>query len=45
MRDHLQLAIAGHLYILPRLYDVVIPEEVFEETQYYSDLPGALEIA
>ena len=41
----IQLALSDHLYILPRLYDVVIPEEVFEETQYYSDLPDAIEIA
>jgi len=41
----IQLAISDHLYILPRLYNVVIPEEVFEETQYYSDLPDAIEIA
>ncbi len=41
----IQLSISDYLYILPRLYDVVIPEEVFEETQYYSDLPDAIEIA
>ena len=41
----IQLAVSDHLYILPKLYDVVIPEEVFEETQYYRDLPDALEIA
>lgn len=41
----IQLAISDHLYILPRLYNVVIPEEVFEETQYYRDLPDAIEIA
>ncbi len=41
----IQLAVSDHLYILPRLYDVVIPEEVFEETQYYGDLPDAIEIA
>jgi predicted nucleic acid-binding protein len=41
----IQLATAHHLRILPRLYNVVIPEEVFEETQYYSDLPDAMEIA
>lgn len=40
-----QLAIADYLYILPKVYRVVIPEEVFEETQHYSDLPDAIEIA
>jgi predicted nucleic acid-binding protein len=40
-----QLAISGYLYILPRLYSVVIPEGVFEETQHYDDLPDAIEIA
>ncbi len=40
-----QLASSGFLYILPKTYRVVIPEEVFEETQYYDDLPDAIEIA
>lgn len=40
-----QLAISGYLYILPKVYSVVIPEEVFEETQHYKDLPDAIEIA
>lgn len=41
----IQLAVCGYLYILPRTYDIVIPEEVFEETQFYDDLPDAIEIA
>jgi predicted nucleic acid-binding protein len=40
-----QLAISDYLYVLPKLYHVVIPEEVFEETQHYDDLPDAIEIA
>lgn len=40
-----QLAISGYLYILPKVYSVVIPEGVFEETQHYDDLPDAIEIA
>lgn len=40
-----QLAISGYLYILPKLYNVAIPEGVFEETQHYDDLPDAIEIA
>jgi len=41
----IQLAISDYLYVLPKLYDIVIPEQVFEETQYYKDLPDAMEIA
>lgn len=41
----IQLAISDHLNILPKLYTIVIPEEVFEETQHYDDLPDAIEIA
>lgn len=41
----IQLALSHHLHILPSLYDVVIPEGVFEETQHYSDLSDAMEIA
>jgi predicted nucleic acid-binding protein len=41
----IQLTISGHLHILPRLYRIVIPDEVFEETQFYNDLPDAIEIA
>lgn len=40
-----QLAISDYLYILPKVYRVVIPEKVFEETQHYDDLPDAIEIA
>lgn len=40
-----QLAVSDYLYILPATFRVVIPEEVFEETQYYDDLPDAIEIA
>lgn len=41
----IQLAIAGHLSLLPKIYRVAITEQVFEETQYYRDLPDAIEIA
>lgn len=41
----IQLALSHHLELLPRLYDVVVPEEVFEETQHYRELPDAMEIA
>lgn len=41
----IQLAISDHLNLLPKLYTIVIPEAVFEETQYYDDLPDAIEIA
>lgn len=41
----IQLALSDHLELLPRLYDVVIPQEVFDETQYYRELPDAMEIA
>jgi len=41
----IQLALSHHLQILPSLYDVVIPEGVFEETQYYRDYTDAMEIA
>lgn len=41
----IQLSLSHHLYLLPKLYTIVIPEAVFEETQYYDDLPDAIEIA
>jgi len=41
----IQLALSRSLTIIHRLYEVVIPEEVFRETQYYSELPDAMEIA
>jgi len=41
----IQLALSHHLDLLPRLYDVIIPEEVFDETQHYRELPDAMEIA
>lgn len=41
----IQLALSDHLNILPKIYTIVIPEAVFEETQYYDDLPDAIEIA
>jgi len=41
----IQLALVHRLELLPRLYDVVIPEEVFDETQHYRELPDAIEIA
>ena len=41
----IQLALAHWLDILPRLYNVVIPKEVFEETQHYRELPDSIEIA
>jgi predicted nucleic acid-binding protein len=41
----IQLAILDQLKILPKLYTIFIPEEVFEETQHYDDLPDAIEIA
>jgi len=41
----IQLAISRHLDLLPRIYEVFIPEAVFDETQYYPELPDAIEIA
>jgi predicted nucleic acid-binding protein len=41
----IQLALVHRLELLPRLYDVVIPDQVFVETQHYAELPDALEIA
>lgn len=41
----IQLALVNHLHILSQLYNVLIPNKVFQETQYYSDLPDAIEIA
>ena len=41
----IQLSLSHSLEILHRLYVVVIPEKVFRETQYYGDLPDAIEIA
>lgn len=41
----IQLALCNHLEILPRLYEVAIPQEVFDETQYYRELPDAMQIA
>ncbi len=41
----IQLAISDHLSLLPKLYSILIPEAVFEETQHYDDLPDAIEIA
>ena len=41
----IQLALVHNLEVLHRLYDVVIPEQVFRETQYYGDMPDAIEIA
>ncbi|MDE1831930.1 MAG: hypothetical protein KGI02_06100 [Thaumarchaeota archaeon] len=41
----IQLAISNHLNMLSKLYTVIIPEQVFEETQHYQDLPDAIEIA
>ncbi len=37
--------LAGYLNLLRRLYDVVIPESGFRETQRYADLPDVIEIA
>jgi predicted nucleic acid-binding protein len=41
----IQLAISNHLNLLPKLFTIVVPQAVFEETQYYDDLPDAIEIA
>ncbi len=41
----IQLSLARHLNLLPRLYDVIVPEKVFEETQRYPELPDAIDIA
>lgn len=41
----IQLSLAHHLDLLPLLYEVAIPEKVFEETQYYRELSDAIEIA
>jgi predicted nucleic acid-binding protein len=41
----IQFAILDYLNLLPKLYTVIIPKQVFEETQYYKDLPDAIEIA
>ena len=39
------LALSRFLDLLPRVYEVTIPEEVFLETQHYRELPDAMEIA
>ncbi len=41
----IQLSLTHHLHLLPMLYDVTIPDGVFQETQHYRDLPDAIEIA
>ncbi|MGI0046886.1 MAG: hypothetical protein ACREBB_06840 [Nitrosotalea sp.] len=41
----IQLAMLDNLSLLSKLYTVIIPQQVFEETQYYKDLPDAIEIA
>jgi len=41
----IQLTLVHSLELLPRLYDVIIPEEVFDESQHYRELPDAMEIA
>jgi predicted nucleic acid-binding protein len=41
----IQLPISNNLNMLPKLYTIVVPQAVFEETQYYDDLPDAIAIA
>ena len=41
----IQLALSHNLDVLPSLYNVIIPKGVFDETQHYSELPDAIEIA
>ncbi len=40
----IQIALAGYLWILPKLYESVIPIAVLNEVQFYENLPDAVEI-
>jgi len=41
----IQLDEADRLELLPLLYEVTIPQAVFEESQYYNEFPDAINIA
>jgi predicted nucleic acid-binding protein len=39
-----QITLAGYLWLLPRLYEAVIPISVLNEVRFYENLPDAVEI-
>ncbi len=40
----IQLTLAGYLWLLPKLYETIIPTAVLNEVRFYENLPDAVEI-
>jgi len=40
----IQITLAGYLWLLPKLYEVIIPVAVLDEVRFYESLPDAVEI-
>jgi predicted nucleic acid-binding protein len=40
----IQITLAGYLWLLPKLYEPIIPISVFNEVRFYESLPDAVEI-
>lgn len=40
----IQITLAGYLWLLPRLYEPIIPVAVLDEVRFYQNLPDAVEI-
>jgi predicted nucleic acid-binding protein len=40
----IQITLAGYLWLLPRLYEPIIPIAVLNEVRFYENLPDAVEI-
>lgn len=41
----IQITIAGYLWVLPKIYEPIIPVAVLNEVRFYDNLPDAVEIA
>lgn len=40
----IQITLAGYLWLLPKLYELIIPMSVLNEVRFYENLPDAVEI-
>jgi len=40
----IQITLAGYLWLLPKLYEPIIPAAVLNEVRFYENLPDAVEI-
>jgi predicted nucleic acid-binding protein len=40
----IQITLTGYLWLLPKLYEIIIPISILDEVRFYENLPDAVEI-